>query len=92
LNPKRLAIVSFGCAAIGLLLIFEVLRPFRDLMKDGPLAMTFWGVGAIAAITGCFLRPRAIALSIAALLANLIPICAVTTVLVLLGHSRLIGP
>ena len=92
MNPKRLAIVSFGCAAIGLLLIFEVFRPFRDLSKDGPLAMTLWGVGAIAAITGLFLRPRRIVLSVVALLANLVPICVVTAILTLLGHSKLIGP
>ena len=92
MNVKRLAVVSVGCAAIGLLLIFEVFRPFRDLAKDGPLAMTLWGMGAIAAIASFFLRPRAIVLSIVALLANLIPICVVTVPLRLLGHSKLIGP
>lgn len=90
MSPKRLTIVSFVCALMGLLLIFEVIRPFRDMSKDGPLAMILWGVGATVAIFGFFRRPRAIALAIAALLANLIPLCGVAAVLVLLGHSTLI--
>jgi hypothetical protein len=89
-NLKRLTIVSFVCAAMGLLLIFEVIRPFQNMSKDGPLAMILWGVGATVAIIGFFVRPRAIALSVAALLANLIPLCGVAAVLVILGHSTLI--
>ena len=90
MNSKGLTIVSFVCAAMGLLFLFEVIRPFRDMSKDGPLAMILWGVGVTAAIMGFFVRPRAIALSVAALLANLIPLCGVAVILVLLGHSTLI--
>ena len=75
---------------LGLLLIFEVIRPFHDMSKDGPLAMILWGVGATVAMIGFFVRPRAIALGVAALLANLIPLCGVAAVLVLLSHSTLI--
>jgi len=75
---------------LGLLLIFEVIRPFHDMSKDGPLAMILWGVGATVAIIGFFVRPRAIALGGAALLANLIPLSGVAAVLVLRGHSTLI--
>jgi hypothetical protein len=89
-NLKQLTVASFFCAAVGLLLIFEVVRPFRDMSKDGPLAMISWGIGATVAIIGFFVRPRAIALSVAALLANLIPLCGVGAVLALLGHSTLI--
>ena len=90
MDSKRLTIVSFVCATIGLLLIFEVIRPFHDMSKDGPLAMILWGVGATVAIIGFFVQPRVIALGVAALLANLIPLCGVAAVLVLLGHSTLI--
>ena len=90
MNPKRLTIVSFVCAIMGLLLIFEVIRPFHDMSKDGPLAMILWGVGATVAIVGFFVQPRAITLGVAALLANLIPLCGLAAVLVLLGHSALI--
>jgi hypothetical protein len=74
---------------MGLLLIFEVIRPFRDMSKDGPLAMIFWGIGITLASIGFFMRPRAITLGVAAFLANLIPLCGVVAVLVLLGHSTL---
>jgi hypothetical protein len=40
---------------LGLLLIFEVIRPFHDMSKDGPLAMILWGVGAtVAAFLCCY--------------------------------------
>ena len=90
MNSKRLIIVSLVCAMLGFLLIFEVIRPFHDMSKDGPLAMILWGVGATVAIIGFFVRPRAIALGVAALLANLIPLSGVAAVLVLLGPSTLI--
>lgn len=90
MNSKRLTIVSFVCATLGLLLILEVIRPFHDLSKDGPLAMILWGVGATIAIIAFFVRPRAIALGIAALFANLIPLCGVSAMLLLLGHSTLV--
>ena len=89
-NSKRFAIAGFVCAALGFLLIFEVVRPFRDPARDGPLAMILWGIGATVAIVTFFLQPRAIALSVVALLANLIPMFAVTAVLVFLGRSTLI--
>jgi hypothetical protein len=90
MNSKRLTIVSLVCSMLGLLLILEVIRPFQDLSKDGPLATIFWGVGTTVASIGFFVRPRAIALSIAAVFANLIPFCGVGAVLVLLGHSNLV--
>ncbi len=90
MNLKPLAIISFVCAAIGLLLIFEVVRPFRDMSKDGPLAIILWGNGATVAIISFFVPPRAITPAVAALLVNLIPLCGVGAVLVLLGHSTLI--
>jgi hypothetical protein len=58
-NWKRLTIVSFVCAMMGLLLISEVIRPFQDMSKDGPLAMVLWGVGATVAIIGFFLCDQA---------------------------------
>jgi hypothetical protein len=78
-----------ACAAIGLLLIFEVIRPFRDMAKDGPLAMTCWSVGAIVAASCFFGRQRSIAVAIIGLLANLVPIVVLTAVLLLLSHSNL---
>jgi hypothetical protein len=86
---RWLGLVSFGCAAAGLLLIFEVIRPFRDMAKDGPLAMICWGVGAVVAAS-CFLgRQRSVAVAVIGLLVNLAPIVVLTAVLLLLRHSNL---
>ena len=90
MNTKWLTVLSFVCSMLGLLLIFEVIRPLHDMSKEGPLAMIVWGVGATVAIIGFFVRRRAIAFGVAALLANLIPLCGVGAVLILLGHSTLI--
>jgi hypothetical protein len=88
-RARWLGLVSFACAAAGLLLIFEVIRPFREMAKDGPLAMTCWSVGAIAAVICFFGRQRSKAVAIIALLVNLVPIVVLTAVLLLLSHSNL---
>jgi hypothetical protein len=88
-RARWLGLFSFTCAAIGLLLIFKVIRPFRDMVKDGPLAMTCWGVGAIVSLS-CFFGPqRSIALAIIGLLVNLVLIVVLAAVLLLLSHSNL---
>jgi hypothetical protein len=84
-----LGLVSHTCAAGGLLLIFEVIRPFRDMAKDGPLAMICWSVGAIVAVSCFFGRQRSIAVVIIGLLVNLVPILVLSAVLFLLSHSKL---
>jgi hypothetical protein len=84
-----LGLVSLGCAAFGLLLIFEVIRPFRDLAKDGPLAMISWSVGAIVALKCFFGRHRSRAVAIIGLSVNLIPMLMLTALLFFLGHSNL---
>ena len=90
MNKARwLGLVSFTCAAVGLLLIFEVIRPFRDMAKDGPLAMICWSVGAIVAMSCFFGRQRSIAVAISGLLVNLVPIVVLSAVLFLLSHSNL---
>ena len=90
MNKARwLGLVSFTCAAVGLLLIFEVIRPFRDMAKDGPLAMIWWSVGAIVAMSCFFGRQRSIAVAISGLLVNLVPIVVLSAVLFLLSHSNL---
>ncbi len=87
-RARWLGLVSFACAAIGLLLIFEIIRPFRDLEKDGPLALICWSVGTIVALSCFFRRERSLAIAIIALLANLVPIVVLSAVLWLLSHSN----
>lgn len=60
------------------------------MTKDGPLAMILWGIGASAGVASFFIRPRVLALSVVAVLTNLIPACSVAALLVLLGRSTLI--
>ena len=73
-RATSMRLVAFALSATGLLLVFEVIRPFRDLSADGPLALVSWGVGATLAAS-CFFRKRpAIAVGVLALLANVIPL------------------
>lgn len=87
-NAQGFALVSFACAAFALLLFFEVIRPFHDLAKDGPLAIMAWAIGAATAILGFFLS-RSLPLLIVALLANIIPISAIATLFALLHRSTM---
>ncbi len=80
---------TLACSALGLLLIFEVVRPFRDLAKDGPLAMICWSIGTIVAVKCFFGRHRSLPVAIIGLLVNLVPILVLTAVLFVLGHSNL---
>ena len=86
----KLALLSLGLAVLGLLLVFEVIRPFRDMSKDGPLAMVLWGVGAATAFSCFFLRPRSTALSVIALLANSLALIGLAIVFFLLSRSTFI--
>ena len=88
-RARWLGLVSFTCAAVGLRLIFEIIRPFRDMVKDGPLAMTCWSVGAIFAVICFFGRQRSTAVAIIGLLVNLVPIVLLTALLLFLSHSNL---
>jgi drug/metabolite transporter (DMT)-like permease len=83
-----LGVASAACAAAGLVIIFEIIRPFRDLAKDGPLAMISWSVGAVIGVS-CFFGPqRSVALALSALLLNLLPLAVCLALLYLLGHSN----
>ncbi len=73
----------------GLLLVLEVVRPFRDLSVDGPLALIAWGLGAAIALASLFLRGRSRVFGIFGVAVNLIPLIIMLAVLWLLGHSSL---
>jgi hypothetical protein len=42
--PNLLGAVVLLLAAFGVLICFEVIRPFRDLAVDGPIALALWGI------------------------------------------------
>lgn len=58
--PSLLALVLF---ALGVLLVVEVIRPFRDLAIDGPIALGCWGAGLALGAIAVWRRlgPRALA-------------------------------
>lgn len=86
---KWLPRISLACAAIGLLLITETIRPFHDMRKDGPLAMVCWALGLAAAVASLFTGGRT-ASAIMGLIFNAVPLIGVALLLLALKHSTLI--
>lgn len=86
--PNGLGISAFFLSALGVLLFFEVIRPFRDMSIDGPLALTSWGIGAVVGLGCFFLKGRSIALTVISILANVIPLLASLALLWALSHSN----
>lgn len=58
--PSILALVLL---TLGVLLVVEVIRPFRDLAIDGPIALGCWGTGLVLGAIAVWrqLGPRALA-------------------------------
>src|SRR5689334_18374933 len=90
ITAKLVATLSFVCAAIGLLLVFEVVRPFHEMDKDGPLAISCFVLGGTAGTASYFLRPRSLVITILASVANLVPLTGVLGVIFVLSRSTLI--
>jgi hypothetical protein len=91
MKPSHLfALVALVLSCTGLLLVFEVVRPFRDLSSDGPLALIAWGAGAACGVGGFFLRERSVGLSLAALLLNVLPMGAMLALLWVMSRSSFV--
>lgn len=86
--PKLISAVALLLATVGILLVCEVIRPFRDLAVDGPIALACWGVGTLLATTCFFLKPRSLILTLVTLGANLIPLIAALALLWLMSRSN----
>ncbi|MEO6970894.1 MAG: hypothetical protein ABI217_08365 [Chthoniobacterales bacterium] len=56
--PNLLGIVALLLCVVGALIFFEVIRPFRHMSIDGPIALSFWGVGAALGVS-CFFSKAA---------------------------------
>lgn len=76
-----LSSISILCFLLGVLLFFEVLRPFSDLKIDGPLALSCCVMGAL--ISGCLLwfNLGNISINIICLILNLVVIAGICTML-----------
>lgn len=83
----QLNAIALSLSAAGLLLVFEVIRPFRDLAKDGPLALFAWAIGT-ALVTRClFLKERSLAVTLVAAAANVLPLLGAVALWLLLRKS-----
>ncbi len=86
--PHLLGVISLLLCGLGVLIFCEMVRPFRDMAKDGPIALGAWSVG-LALGTGCFfLRGRSAVLSAISVAANLLPLVGALVLLWVLGHSN----
>lgn len=80
--------VALGLSVAGGLLVCEVIRPFHDLSIDGPIALSFWGMGAASGLVCLFLKGRSLALSIISLVANVLPLLGALVVWWLISQSN----
>jgi len=83
-----LAMAAVALALLGVLLFFEVIRPFHNLSIDGPLALFCWGIGAALSLATLWLSGRSFILSAASLSVNVMLLLAALLVLWLIGHSN----
>jgi hypothetical protein len=86
--PNLLGAVALLLCAVGVLIFVEVIRPFRDMAIDGPIALSLWGIGAALAVSCLFLKGRSITLSIISLLANVVLLLAALALIWALSHSN----
>ena len=82
------AIAALGLGGVGVLLFFEIIRPFHDMSIDGPLALALWGVGAALGVVSLCLKGRSLTLGIMSLVVNLMLLLAALMLLWLLAHSN----
>ena len=82
------AVLALALNCFGLLLVFEVIRPFRDLSKDGPLAMVCWGAGVVLSLVALLKGSRYRVVSWIGLIVNALALIAMSALLWLLGHSN----
>jgi hypothetical protein len=80
---------SFLLLVFGALLAFEVIRPFRDLAIDGPIALACWGIGVLLAALALWLRQGIFALNVTALVLNILALLAMGALLLLAKPTRL---
>lgn len=81
-------IAALALTAFGVLLFLEVIRPFRDMNRDGPLAMICWGIGFLVSLVALYKGSRFRVLSWVGLVLNAMALIAVSVLLLLLRHSN----
>ncbi|MFL6584446.1 MAG: hypothetical protein ACJ8KU_08000 [Chthoniobacterales bacterium] len=86
--PNQLSVLALFFCALGVLIFVEVIRPFRDLSVDGPIALISWGIGAALGIGCLFLKGRSITLSVITVAANLLPLAGALLLLWGMSHTN----
>ena len=86
--PHVLGIVALLLCVFGALLFTEIIRPFRDMSIDGPLAVASWGAGAAIGIACFFLKGRSIALTAISVVANVLPLLGSLALFWGLSHTN----
>jgi len=59
---NQLAVAAVLLSCVGLLVFFQIIRPFRNPVVDGPLSLAAWGIGTVLAIIALFLPQKSRAL------------------------------
>lgn len=86
--PNALGVLGLLLCLFGALLFTEIIRPFRNLSIDGPLAVASWGTGAAIGIACFFLKGRSIALTAISVLVNVVPLLGSLALLWALSHTN----
>ncbi len=80
--------MALGLSVAGGLLVCEVIRPFHDFSIDGPIALSFWGIGTALALVCFVLRARSLAFSTISRVANVVPSLGALIVWWLMSQSN----
>jgi hypothetical protein len=84
----KVLIASAASFVLGALLILEVLRPFRDLKIDGPIALLFWIIGIVCAALSLWLKKDHVVLHWTLILLNGSAVILTLLALFLIGSSK----
>jgi hypothetical protein len=87
MNPWILPGLSLALLVCGGLLFFEVIRPFRDLELDGPIALACWALGIALPATALWLRHPLFGVNVAALVLNAVSLAGIAGLLYIISTT-----
>ena len=87
MNPYILPCLSLAFLISGALLLLEVIRPFRDLELDGPVALGCWTLGILLPAVALGLRHRLYYFNLAALVLNALALAGTLGLLYVISRT-----
>ena len=84
----QLAVAAVLLSFVGLLVFFQIIRPFRNPSVDGPLSLAAWGIGTVLAMIALVLPQKSRALCAVGILFNVLPLFCALALLWYLSHSN----